>query len=94
MSHLLDANVFMEAGRTYYRPRVAPGFWEWLATSAGTGVIASTEGVRDEIGRGSSLGAVTGGLPAHTWRVPTERVTPVPVSGGAGDSRGAAPALS
>lgn len=46
---LLDANVFMEASRTYYSPDLAPSFWGWLAEQHLAGHIASISKVRREI---------------------------------------------
>lgn len=50
--HLLDANVFMEASRLYYRFSIAPGYWDWLVRRFEAGEIASVESVYDEISAG------------------------------------------
>lgn len=51
--HLLDANAFMEASRTYYTFAIAPGYWSWLIQKHQSGEIASVEAVLDEITAGS-----------------------------------------
>lgn len=45
---LLDANVLIEASRTYYSVRIAPTYWAWLADQHLAGNIASVASVRKE----------------------------------------------
>ena len=47
--YLVDASVFMEAHRRYYRFGVCPGFWECLVWHHKQGVVSSIDRVRKEI---------------------------------------------
>lgn len=47
--YLLDANVFIQAARTYYAPDIAPGFWDWLLKQHDLGNIASIAQVKREL---------------------------------------------
>lgn len=47
--YLLDANVFIQAARTYYAPDIAPGFWDWLLKQHNSGNIASIAQVKKEL---------------------------------------------
>lgn len=73
--YLLDANAFMEAGRTYYGFSIAPGFWDWLAARGNAGDIASIGPVKDEItaGAGDLVDWATN-LPASFWLPETDDV--------------------
>lgn len=46
---IIDSNELIEAKNTYYGFDFAPGFWEWLDSSANRGVLGSIEAVRDEL---------------------------------------------
>ncbi len=52
-THVLDADVFIEAKRLYYDFDVFPGFWDWLAYRRETGDVLSVEAVGDELCRGT-----------------------------------------
>lgn len=49
MLYVLDANIFIEAARTYYSFDLAPPFWEFLKTKAHNGLLCSIDRVYDEI---------------------------------------------
>lgn len=49
--YLLDANVFIQAHKSYYAFDIAPRFWDSLLLSAETGLICSIDRVKDEIDR-------------------------------------------
>lgn len=72
--YLLDANVFIEASRTYYSAIIAPTYWAWLADQHAAGNIASIAAVRTEIDDGNAghLKAWAAGLPATFWIAPTQ----------------------
>lgn len=70
---LLDANVFIEAARTYYAPALAPTFWSWLTQQHQGGTVASIEAVRDELVAGQDpLAAWAKGLPTGFWLAPDQ----------------------
>ncbi|MHB8466382.1 MAG: DUF4411 family protein [Acidimicrobiales bacterium] len=52
MSRLLDSNVFIAAKNSYYSFDLVPAFWTWLEQRAGTGELASTDLVFDELKEG------------------------------------------
>jgi hypothetical protein len=58
MSHLLDANCFIDAKERYYRFPVCPGYWDWLADANARGVVFSVDKVRDELVNGGGELAV------------------------------------
>lgn len=47
--YLLDANVLIEAERSYYSAAIAPPFWEWLIGQNQRGNLASIREVYQEI---------------------------------------------
>lgn len=47
--YLLDANVLIEAERTYYSETIAPPFWQWLIKQHQKGNLASVHAVYQEI---------------------------------------------
>lgn len=49
---VLDANVFIEAARSYYAFDLAPGFWKSLINHAVSGRILSIDRVKDELEKG------------------------------------------
>ncbi|MFX1682423.1 DUF4411 family protein [Mitsuaria sp. CC2] len=49
MAYLLDANVFLEARKTYYGMDFCPAFWRWLTVSQADGQVFSVTQVRDEL---------------------------------------------
>ena len=49
---LLDANVFIQAKRRWYRFAVVPGFWDWLAGPYKQGTIRSIDRVMKELEAG------------------------------------------
>ncbi len=49
MQYVLDANIFIEAKRRYYRFDLCPGFWESLVWQHGQGTVWSIDRVRDEL---------------------------------------------
>lgn len=49
MSYCLDANVYIQAHRTYYAFEFVPPFWDWLSDLAKAGIICSPLTVRDEL---------------------------------------------
>lgn len=49
MQFALDANVFIQAHRIYYRFGVVPGFWASLLWQHGAGQVCSIDRVRDEL---------------------------------------------
>lgn len=50
---IIDSNELITAKNTYYGFDFAPGFWEWLDSSANRGVLGSIEAVRDELLQGA-----------------------------------------
>jgi len=65
---LLDANVLIEAARTYYPLDVAPGYWEWVEASHARGTVASVAAVREEIVHGDDpLAEWARTRPASFW---------------------------
>lgn len=71
--YLLDANVFMEASRSYYSFDIAPGFWKWLADPVWGGQVASIQAIKDEITAGEGdLVRWARSLPSTFW-VPETR---------------------
>ncbi len=71
---LLDANVFIEASRTYYSETIAPAFWDWLIEQFDSGQVASVPHVKDEILDGTSghLTKWAKKLPTGFWVQPTQ----------------------
>lgn len=49
MAYLLDTNIFIDAKNRYYRPKVCPGFWDWLIQANGTDNVYSIDRVYDEL---------------------------------------------
>lgn len=49
---LLDANVFIEAARSYYSFTIAPGFWENLINHATDGRLLSIDRIKRELEKG------------------------------------------
>lgn len=47
--YLLDANVFIQAHKSYYAFDIAPRFWNSLIGSAEDGLVCSIDRVKDEI---------------------------------------------
>lgn len=47
--YVLDANVFIEAKRRYYRFGLCPGFWEWLGWHYKQGTLRSIDRVKKEL---------------------------------------------
>lgn len=70
--HLLDANAFIEAARTYYPFDVAPGFWDWLGGEAASGRVGSVEAVKDEIKAPLELLSWASALPDTFWVADTQ----------------------
>lgn len=58
LKYVLDANVFMQAHRQWYRFCFCQGFWAFLIKQNQDGVITSIDKVRDEIHQGDAL---------HSW---------------------------
>ena len=52
-TYLLDANVFMQAARSYYAFDLAPAFWQALLEHAAAGRVRSIDRVKREILRGN-----------------------------------------
>jgi hypothetical protein len=71
---LLDANVFIEASRTYYSETIAPAFWDWLIQQFEAGQVASVPQVKKEIldGRSGHLTKWAKKLPSGFWVQPTQ----------------------
>lgn len=71
---LLDANVLIEASRTYYSVRIAPTYWAWLADQHLAGNIASVASVRKEIddGKAGHLTTWATTLPPTFWIQPSQ----------------------
>lgn len=71
---LLDANVLIEASRTYYSASIAPTYWAWLADQHTAGNIASVAEVRKEIddGKAGHLTTWASTLPATFWIQPNQ----------------------
>lgn len=73
--YLLDANVFMEASRSYYSFDIAPGFWKWLADPGRVGKVASIKAIKDEITEGEGdLVLWAKALPSTFWVSETSAV--------------------
>lgn len=72
---LLDSNVFIEASRTYYSPKIAPTFWDWLIQKHDEGLIASIPEVKQEIlnGKQGHLTSWAEAAPASFWIDPDDR---------------------
>ncbi|MGI6366267.1 MAG: DUF4411 family protein [Bacillota bacterium] len=51
MTYLLDANVFINAFKSYYAFDIAPGFWDSLVRLAQAGIVQSIDWVYKELGR-------------------------------------------
>lgn len=51
--YLLDANVFIQAARSYYAFDLAPAFWQALIDQAGNGRVQSIDRVKEELLRGN-----------------------------------------
>lgn len=47
--YVVDANVMMEAARTYYAFQRVPGFWQWMAERITDGTIRTASLVGEEI---------------------------------------------
>ena len=75
---LLDSNVFIEASRTYYSPKIAPTFWDWLIQKHDEGLIASIPEVKQEIlnGKQGHLTLWAEAAPESFW-IPTDDRTVV-----------------
>lgn len=58
MKYLLDANVLIEAYRTYYAFEFVPAFWDWLSSMNRAGDVYSVPAVKREI---------VGDDPLSTW---------------------------
>lgn len=54
MKYLLDANVFIQAHRTFLNSEIAPGFWDWLETQNKLGTVFSIDAVREELKGGQN----------------------------------------
>lgn len=65
--HLLDANVLMEANRTYYPIDLAPTYWSWLGSSDLVGQVGSIERIRKEIADGQPKGEKAPIDPLVAW---------------------------
>lgn len=64
LQYVLDANVFMQAHRQWYRFCFCQGFWAFIIKQQQDGVITSIDRVRDEINPGDALHAwVKGAAP-------------------------------
>ena len=70
--HLLDANAFIEAARTYYPFDVAPGFWDWLGGLAPSGQVGSVDAVKDELRAPPELVRWAAAQPTGFWVVDTQ----------------------
>ena len=53
--YLLDANVLINAHRSYYGFDICPGFWKSILAGHAAGKIFSTARVKDELSRGKDL---------------------------------------
>lgn len=51
--YLIDANVFIQAKNMYYRFDFCGGFWEWVKTAHGAGLVYTIKKVKDELVVGS-----------------------------------------
>ncbi|MBI3937965.1 MAG: DUF4411 family protein [Betaproteobacteria bacterium] len=51
--YLLDANVFIQAKRSYYAFDLCPGYWKALLAHHGSGRLCSIDRVRDELLNGA-----------------------------------------
>ena len=49
MRYCLDADVYIQAHRTYYSFEFVPPFWQWLTDLASSAIIFSPLAVRDEL---------------------------------------------
>jgi hypothetical protein len=56
--YILDANIFIQAARTYYAIDLVPGFWNTLVTHGKSGKIATIDHIEAEILRGNDPLAV------------------------------------
>lgn len=72
--YLLDANVLMEAHRSYYGFAIAPGFWIWLAGEHQRGTVGSVDAIHAEISVGKDeLARWAATLPDSFWLAPSDR---------------------
>lgn len=73
---LLDANVFIEAYRTYYAFDFAPKYWVWLEQEHEKGNVASIMAIRKELAptneTDDDLGVWALGLPQDFWKQPVQ----------------------
>lgn len=53
--YVLDANVFMQAHRQWYRFCFCQGFWAFIIKQQQNGVVTSIDRVKDEINPGDAL---------------------------------------
>lgn len=58
LKYVLDANVFMQAHRQWYRFSFCQGFWAFLIQQQQAGILTSIDRVKDEISPGDAL---------HNW---------------------------
>src|SRR5580658_4992493 len=52
VKYLLDANIFIQAHRTYYNESLGENFWECLKTYGASGRVQSIDKVHDELKKG------------------------------------------
>lgn len=69
---LVDANVMINAARTYYGFDLAPGFWDWFLQQIHSENIASVQAVFDELKAGTDQLAewAKQEVPTQAWRLP------------------------
>lgn len=68
MRYLLDADVFIEANNTRYRPGEFPSIWDWIAEKAHAGTVTSVVAVRRELHDQQLLEWIDSELPEHFFR--------------------------
>lgn len=52
MPYLLDSTALIDAKRRWYGLDFCPGYWDWLSTAHGAGLVFSIERVEDEVRAG------------------------------------------
>lgn len=80
MDYAVDANVFIEAFRRYYKFGICPGFWQSLIYHHTQGRIFSIDRVKDELtGKGDQLSDwVIGNAPDGCFEsTDTQQIAPV-----------------
>lgn len=51
--YVLDANIFIEAARTYYALDLVPGFWNTLVSNGKSGQVSTIDHIEKEILKGN-----------------------------------------